>query len=87
MNVNLERLRSYGKIRVVCFRFIKQGSEAAALLMDELEKPRRLKLVPDPALHGAGGVSFEPLKFKNNGDSEECPVSPASQGQQSHNRA
>lgn len=50
--------------------------------MDELEKPRRLKLVPDPALHGAGGVSFEPLKLKNAGDTDECPVSPASQGQQ-----
>ena len=50
--------------------------------MDDLEKPRRLKLVPDPALHGAGGVSFEPLKFKNAGEAEECPVSPASQGQQ-----
>ena len=49
--------------------------------MDELEKPRRLKLVPDPALHGAGGVSFEPLKFMNAGEGEECPVSPASQGQ------
>ena len=50
--------------------------------MDDLEKPRRLKLVPDPALHGAGGVSFEPLKFKNAGEADECPVSPASQGQQ-----
>ena len=50
--------------------------------MDDLEKPRRHKLVPDPALHGAGGVSFEPLKLKGgSGDSEECPVSPASQGQ------
>ena len=50
--------------------------------MDDLEKPRRLKLVPDPALHGAGGVSFEPLKLKNAGEADECPVSPASQGQQ-----
>jgi hypothetical protein len=50
--------------------------------MDSLEKPRRLKLVPDPALHGAGGVTFEPLKLKNAGETEECPVSPASQGQQ-----
>lgn len=50
--------------------------------MEDIEKPRRHKLVPDPALHGAGGVSFEPLKLKNAGEADECPVSPASQGQQ-----
>lgn len=63
---------------------LSSRKEARQLLlpaMDDLEKPRRLKLVPDPALHGAGGVSFEPLKFKNAGEAEECPVSPASQGQ------
>ena len=49
--------------------------------MENMEKPNRHKLVPDPALHGAGGVTFEPMKYKGGSvDSEECPVSPASQG-------
>ena len=45
-----------------------------------MEEAQRHKLVPDPALHGAGGLNFEPLKFKNSAETEECPVSPASQG-------